>query len=73
MRCAPLFQRAEFPDRVNRPRADDHVRLAGQNRFDQFLNVRRTILVVRIRVDDDIRATLQARFQAGGERPGLRD
>jgi hypothetical protein len=47
---------------------DDHeIGLAFQDRPDELLDVCAVVLVVGVRVDDDVRAALQARFEAEHE------
>ena len=50
--------------------ADDHVGFSGQDRRDQLGDVRALVLVVRVGVDDDVGAQLQAGVEAGLEGGG---
>ena len=48
---------------IDRSLADDHVRLPIENRLYELLNIIATVLVVRIRIDDDVRAVTKAPVQ----------
>ena len=70
-RAEPLEQllaRREVLDRVDLTVADDHVRLAAQDRGDELRDVLALVLVVRVGVDDHVGAELQAGVEAGLER-----
>ena len=59
----------EVLDRPDLPIADDHVGPPRKDRLDEPLDVRGGVLVVGIRVDDDVRADLHGGVEAGVE-PG---
>ncbi len=65
-----LFQGGEVLRLVDGPGADDDIALPFQDRADQGLDVLPVILVVRVRVHDDVRAVAQAGVQAGHEAGG---
>ena len=54
-------------DFTHGPRADHDRRFTLQDWFDEFRNVLGAILIVRVRVHDDIRACAQRRIQSSRE------
>ena len=63
-----LLWAREVLDRVDLAIADDHVRVASEDRADELRDVRALVLVVGVGVDDHVRAELQSRVEAGLER-----
>jgi hypothetical protein len=64
----PLLQRGEVLDLVGLAVADDHVGVAGEDRLDELPDVAAEVLVVGVRVDDDVGAELERRVEARLER-----
>ncbi len=62
-----LFDRRKVSHIINRPGTDHHIRLSFQDRLDQFLNIGRAVLVIRICIDDYVRAVSKAPVQTGYE------
>jgi hypothetical protein len=50
--------------------SDDHVRLTGEDRRHELRDVAAEVLVVRVRIDDDVGAELQRRVETRLERGG---
>src|SRR5438876_11993641 len=67
----PLLQPAEVLDLADGADADDEIRLLIQDRADQLFDVGRVVLIVRIRIDDDVGAfgegTVYARLKCRGQ------
>ena len=59
----PLLQRREVLDLVGLAVADHHVGLAGEDRRDELRDVAAVVLVVGVRVDDDVGAELERRVE----------
>jgi hypothetical protein len=62
-----LLDRREVRDVHDRPGADDVVRRPVEDRRHELRDVGRTVLVVRVRVHDDVGAEAQAGVHAGHE------
>ena len=72
-RCRVLFRPRELRVVLHLPVADDHVRLVGEDRLDEPDDVLAAVLVVGVRVDDDVGAELGRGVDPGleGEREPL--
>ena len=66
-----LLQAREVRRLIDRSSPDHELRLARQDRFNQLADVGGAVLIVGIRIDDDVRAVphalVQARQKGGGE------
>ena len=61
--------RPEMRQAMRRAVADHHLRLAGENGLHEAHDIFPTVLVVRVRVDDDVGPELEGGIEAGLEGP----